>query len=119
MKFTISTRTALHICSAIDELNELGDMKATPPSASAQLLDAVNKVNRLENFDVSFVPGEVHADAVIEINDEVVIRFIKLYMKTARLVAPVVKAAVSMFSSISMLIQGDCDDLVTFIKRRK
>lgn len=117
MKFTISTRTALHICSAIDELNELGDVKATP--ASAQLLDAVNKVNRLENFDVSFVPGDVHADAVIEINDEVVIRFIKLYMKTARLVAPVVKAAVSMFSSISMLIQGDCDDLVTFIKRRK
>lgn len=119
MKFTISTRTALAICSAIDELNELGDMKAPPPAASAQLLDAVNKVNRLENFAVSFVPGEVHADAVIEINDEIVIRALSLYMKTARLVAPVVKAAVNMFASISTLIQGDCDDLVAFIKRRK
>lgn len=117
MKFTISTTTALHICSAIDELNELGDAKATP--ASAQLLNAVNKTNRLENFSVSFVPGDVHADAVVEINDEVVIRFIKLYMKTARLVAPVIKAAVVMVSSISALIQDDCDDLVTFIKRRK
>lgn len=117
MKFTVSTTTLLSICLAADELNELGDVKATP--ASAQLLDAVNKVNKLENFSVSFVPGDIHADAVIEINDEVVIRFIKLYMKTARLVAPVVKAAVSMFESISMLIQGDCDDLVAFIKRRK
>ena len=117
MKFTISTTTALRICSAIDEINELVDVKATP--ASAQLLDAVNKVNRLENFSASFAPGDVHADAVIEINDEVVIRFIKLYMKTARLVAPVVKATVNMFESISTLIQGDCDDLVSFIKRRK
>ena len=118
MKFIVSTLTVHHICSAIDELNELGDVKATP--ASAQLLDAVNTVNRLENFGVSFVqPDDFHADAVVEINDEVVIRFLKLYMKTARLVAPVVKAAVNMFSSISTLIQGDCDDLVNFIKRRK
>ena len=118
MKFIVSTLTVHHICSAIDEFNELGDVKATP--ASAQLLDAVNKVNRLENFSVSSVHhGDFHTDTVVEINDEVVIRFLKLYMKTARLVAPVVKAAVSLFSSISTLIQGDCDDLVNFIKRRK
>lgn len=92
-------------------------MKATP--ASAQLLITANKVNSFENFSVTFVPGDVHADAVVEINDEVVIRFIKLYMKTARLVSPVVKAAVGMLESISALIQNDSNDLVSFITRRK
>ena len=113
MKFTISRTTAAAITRAADEINLLADGSKT--DSAAGLLAMVRSVNQTENFAVTF-PGD---NVELEINDEVVIRFLSLYMKTARLVAPVVKAAVNMFSSISTLIQGDCDDLVAFIKRRK
>lgn len=113
MKFTIARTTVVAVTRAADEINFIAD--GTKTDSAAGLLAMVRSVNQTENFAVTF-PGD---SVELEINDEVVIRFIKLYMKTARLVAPVVKAAVSMFESISTLIQGDCDDLVTFIKKRK
>lgn len=113
MKFTIARTTLVVITTSVDEINALNGEETC---ASAGVLFAVaSELNALEHFSVT-MPGD---ELVVEVNDEVVLRMLSLYMKTARLVAPVIKSAVTMFSAISGLIQGDADDLVSFIKRRK
>lgn len=117
MRFTIDTRTVMHICSAVDEINKLNDAESMP--ASLQLLKTANKVNRLENFSVLFIPGELHTETVVEINDEVLLKYLALYVKTARLLAPLVTAAIGMWSAVQSLIKTDCEELTAFITKRK
>lgn len=112
MKFTIARTTLAVITTSVDEINALNGEETC---ASAGVLAIASELNALEHFSVT-LPGD---ELVVEVNDEVVLRMLSLYMKTARLVAPVIKSAVTMFSAISGLIQGDADDLVSFIKRRK
>ena len=112
MKFTISRTTALAVASAINEINALDGVKS---DASGKLLAQASKINQLENLSVSF-PDQ---DMQVEVNDEVVLRYLALYIKTYKLVAPLVTAAVGMWNAVQSLIKSDCDELVAFVLKRK
>ena len=112
MKFTITRTTALAVTSAINEINALDGVKS---DTSDKLLAQASKLNQLENFNVSF-PGQ---DMQLEINDEIVLRYLALYIKTYKLVYPIVVAAVGMWNAVQSLIESDCDELVAFVLKRK
>ena len=82
---------------------------------SKALLAQASKLNQLENFSVSF-PGQ---DMHLEVNDEIVLRYLALYVKTYKLVHPIVVAAVGMWNAVQSLIKSDCDELVAFVFKRK
>ena len=112
MKFTIPRTIALAVTSAINEINALDGVKS---DTSDKLLAQASKLNQLENFNVSF-PGQ---DIQLEINDEIVLRDLALYVKTYKLVLPIVTAAVGMWSAVQALIESDCEELVAFVLKRK
>ena len=112
MKFTIARSTALAVTSAINEINALDGVKS---DTSDKLLAQAGKLNQLENFNVSF-PGQ---DMQLEVNDEIVLRYLALYVKTCKLVHPIVVAAVGMWNAVQSLIKSDCDELVAFVLKRK
>lgn len=112
MKFTISLSTVLAVTSAVDELNTINGTKG---DAAAGLLKQAIDINQLENLSVSF-PGQ---DMQLEVNDEIVLRYLALYIKTYKLVAPLVTAAVGMWNAVQSLIESDCEELVAFALKRK
>ena len=112
MKFTIARSTVLAITSAVDELNAINGAKG---NSSGELLAQASKLNQLENFNVSF-PDQ---DMQVEVNDEIVLRYLALYVKTYKLVHPIVVAAVGMWNAVQSLIESDCDELVAFVLKRK
>ena len=112
MKFTIARSTVSVITFAIDELNAINGTKS---NAAAGLLKQTLDINQLENFSVSF-PDQ---DMQLEVNDEIVLRYLALYVKTYKLVHPIVVAAVGMWNAVQSLIKSDCDELVAFVLKRK
>ena len=112
MKFTISLATVLAVTSAVDELNAINGTKG---DAAAGLLKQAIDINQLENLSVSF-PGQ---DMQLEVNDEIVLRYLALYVKTYKLVYPIVTAVVGMWNAVQSLIESDCDELVAFVLKRK
>lgn len=112
MKFTISRTTALAVTSAINEVNALDGVKS---DASGKLLAQASKINQLENLSVSFPDQDIQ----LEVNDEIVLRYLALYVKTYKLVHPIVVAAVGMWNAVQSLIKTDCDELVAFVLKRK
>ena len=112
MKFTIARSTVSAVTSAVDELNAINGTKG---SAAAGLLKQTAKINQLENLSVSF-PNQ---DMQVEVNDEIVLRYLALYIKTYKLVYPIVVAAVGMWNAVQSLIKSDCDELVAFVLKRK
>ena len=112
MKFTIARSTVLVITSAVDELNAINGTKG---NANAGLLKQIAKINPLENLSVSFPDQDVQ----VEVNDEIVLRYLALYIKTYKLVYPIVVAAVGMWNAVQSLIESDCDELVAFVLKRK
>ena len=112
MKFTIARSTVSAVTSVIDDLNAVNGTKG---DASGKLLAQASKLNQLENLSVSF-PGQ---DIQLEVNDEIVLRYLALYIKTYKLVYPIVVAAVGMWNAVQALIKSDCDELVAFVLKRK
>lgn len=109
MKFIVTRSTALAVASAINEIN------GAKSNAFVGLLAQASKLNQLENFNVSFPDHDIQ----LEVNDEVVLRYLALYMKTYRLIAPMVTAVVGMWNAVQSLIETDCEELVAFITKRK
>lgn len=112
MKFIIARSTALAITSTVNEVNALGGKES---NASAALLQTASALNQLKNFEVSF-PGH---DIQLEVNDEIVLRYLALYIKTLKLVTPMVTAVIGMWNAVQGLIKTDCEELIAFIKARK
>ena len=112
MKFTIARSTVSAVTSAVDELNAINGTKS---DAAAGLLKQAIGINQLENLSVSF-PDQ---DMQVEVNDEIVLRYLALYIKTYKLVAPLVTAAIGMWNAVQSLIKSDCDELVAFVLKRK
>ena len=112
MKFIIARTTALAVTSAANEINALNGIKS---DASGKLLAQASKLNQLENFSVSFPDHDIQ----LEVNDEIVLRYLALYVKTFKLVAPLVTAAIGMWNAVQSLIETDCEELVAFILKRK
>lgn len=112
MKFTIARSTVLVITSAVNELNAINGTKG---SAATALLKQTAKINQLENFNVSFPDRDIQ----LEINDEIVLRYLALYVKTYKLVHPIVVAAVGMWNAVQSLIESDCEELIAFVLKRK
>ena len=112
MKFTIARAIVSAVTSAVDELNAINGTKG---DAAAGLLKQAIDINQLENLSVSF-PGQ---DMQLEVNDEIVLRYLALYVKTYKLVYPIVVAAVGMWNAMQSLIKSDCDELVAFVLKRK
>ena len=100
------------VTSAINEINALDGVKS---DASGKLLAQAGKLNQLENFNVSFPDRDIQ----LEVNDEIVLRYLALYVKTYKLVHPIVVAAVGMWNAVQSLIKSDCDELVAFVLKRK
>ena len=112
MKFIIARSTVLAVTSAVDELNATNGTKS---SVTAGLLAQAGKLDQLENFNVSFPDRDIQ----IGVNDEIVLRYLALYVKTYKLVHPIVVAAVGMWNAVQSLIKSDCDELVAFVLKRK
>ena len=112
MKFTISRSTVSAVTSAVDELNAINGTKG---HAAVALLKQTIKINQLENLSVSFPDQDIQ----LEVNDEIVLRYLALYIKTYKLVYPIVVAAVGMWNAVQSLIKSDCDELVAFVLKRK
>ena len=113
MKFTIARSTVSVITSAVDELNAINGTKGS--AAATALLKQTAKINQLENLSVSFPDQDIQ----LEVNDEIVLRYLALYIKTYKLVHPIVVAAVGMWNAVQSLIKSDCDELVAFVLKRK
>ena len=112
MKFTIARNTAQALFDAANEVEVLGGAK---PSHVLLSDEQLNEANVLANFSIEAKDGDI----TVEMNDEVLLKYLALYIKTARLIAPIVKAAVSMWDAVQGLIASDAADLVAFITKRK
>ena len=112
MKFTIARSTVQAIYTASNEITEStgGGRLYTLPSN-----EAINANDKLANVSIR---GE-EANLVVEVNDEIVLRYLALYIKTTQLMLPLVKAATSMWIAVQNIIKPDCEELVAFIKARK
>ena len=112
MKFTIARNTAQALFDAANEVEVLGGAK---PSHVLLSDEQLNEANVLANFSIEAKDGDI----TVEMNDEVLLKYLALYIKTARLIAPIVKAAVSMWDAVQGLIKDDCAELAAFITKRK
>lgn len=112
MKFTIARNTAQALFDAANEVEVLGGAK---PSHELLSDEQINASNVLANFTIHAEDGDI----TVEMNDEVLTKYLALYIKTARLIAPIVKAAVSMWDAVQSLIKDDAAELAAFITKRK
>ena len=113
MKFSIARTTATEICTAVNTCNAAAGSGATDYAIPSNEL--LNESDHLANISLRGEDEQI----VVEINDEVVLRYLALYIKTYKLVLPIVTAVVGMWSAVQSLIKSDCEELVAFIKARK
>lgn len=113
MKFTIARSTATEICTAVNTCNAAADSGATDYAIPSN--ESLNESDRLANISLRGEDEQI----VVEVNDEIVLRYLALYVKTYKLVLPIVTAVVGMWSAVQSLIKTDCEELVAFIKARK
>lgn len=102
MKFII-VRTTVEAVNATADAIEL--------DAHIPLLDNT----KFENFSTRVSDTEL----VIEVNDEIVLRYLALYAKTYKLIVPMVTAVIGMWNAVQSLIETDCEELIAFITKRK
>lgn len=102
MKFIIARAT-------VEAVNATAD--AIELDAHIPLLDNT----KFENFSARVTDTEL----IVEVNDEIVLRYLALYAKTVKLVTPLVTAAIGMWNAVQALIKDDCEDLVAFTLKRK
>ena len=114
MKFTIARSTVSAVTSAVDELNAINGTKSDAAAKLTKQAFDIN-INQLENLSVSFPDQDIQ----LEVNDEIVLRYLALYIKTYKLVYPIVTAAIGMWNAVQSLIKSDCDELVAFVLKRK
>ena len=113
MKFTIARSTATEICTAVNTCNAAAGSGATDYAIPSN--ESLNESDSSVNISLRGEDEQI----VVEINDEIVLRYLALYIKTYKLVAPLVTAAIGMWNAVQALIKSDCDELVAFIKARK
>ncbi len=113
MKFSIARTTATEICAAVNTCNAAAGSGATDYAIPSN--ESLNESDRLANISLRGEDEQI----VVEINDEIVLRYLALYVKTYKLVHPIVVAAVGMWNAVQSLIKTDCEELVAFIKARK
>ena len=113
MKFTIARSTATEICTAVNACNAAAGSGATDYAIPSNEL--LNEADRSANISLRGEDEQI----VVEINDEIVLRYLALYIKTYKLVYPIVVAAVGMWNAVQALIKSDCDELVAFVLKRK
>lgn len=112
MKFTIARSTAQALFNAANEVEILSGAK---PSHALLSDEQLNKANVLANFAVK-ADG---SDITVEMNDEVLLKYLALYVKTARLLAPLATAVIGMWNAVQSLIETDCEELIAFVTKRK
>lgn len=107
MKFVISTTTVNAINTKVkDEALALG--------ASADLvnqLTGMNEVTHLKNIRVE----QVNGDWEYEVNDEAMFKVLRMYIRVARFVAPLISSIVGMVSSL----KDDSEELDAFFNEAK
>lgn len=113
MKFTIARSTATEICTAVNACNAAAGSGATDYAIPSN--ESLNESDRLANISLRGEDEQI----VVEINDEIVLRYLALYIKTFKLVTPIVTAVVGMWNAVQSLIKTDCEELIAFIKARK
>ena len=113
MKFTIARSTATEICTALNTCNAAAGSGATDYAIPSNEL--LNEADRSANISLRGEDEQI----IVEVNDEIVLRYLALYTKTYKLVHPVVDAAVSMWNAVQSLIKSDYEELVAFITARK
>lgn len=113
MKFTIARSTATEICAAVNTCNAAAGSGATDYAIPSN--ESLNESDRLANISLRGEDEQI----VVEINDEVVLRYLALYIKTYKLALPIVTAVVGMWNAVQALIKSDCEELVAFITKRK
>ncbi len=112
MKFTIARSTVQAIYTASNEITlstGAGRMYVLPSN------EAIDANDKLANVSIR----SEEANLVVEVNDEIVLRYLALYIKTTQLMLPLVKAAVSMWTAVQNIIKPDCEEFVAFITKRK
>ena len=113
MKFTIARSTATEICIAANACNAAAGSGATDYAIPSN--ESLNESDCLANISLRGEDEQI----VVEVNDEIVLRYLALYIKTYKLVAPLVTAAIGMWNAVQSLIKSDCDELVAFVLKRK
>ncbi|PTT42809.1 hypothetical protein DBR23_02700 [Acidovorax sp. HMWF018] len=112
MKFIIARNTVQAVYAASNEIvasTGEGQQRTLPSN------EVINAKDTLANVSMRGVEDNI----VIEVNDEIVLRYLALYVKTTRLMLPLVKAATGMWNAVQALIKNDCEDLVAFVLKRK
>ncbi len=108
MKFSIARTTVTQVFNGLNECEGLNELNVPSDELLAH-------TDRLANISIR---GE-NEQIVVEVNDEIVLRYLALYVKTYKLVMPIVTAVVGMWGAVQSLIKADCEELVAFIKARK
>lgn len=111
MKFIIAKSTVLAGNKENDTINAAIASAFGLPAPHKHTDGIVELENEFENFSVTLIDGNYE----FEMNDECVLKFMRLYAKAAKLVMPLVKAIVGMLEDF----KADADEIAEFIGKRK
>lgn len=106
MKFSISKVTALSIHLKTIEFNTLLGNEVDAQFDESLLLDDTHA-----NHSIKLIDGEY----VLEVNDEALFKYMALYLKIARIVAPFIKPAMALFATL----KDDVRDIERFFLQLK
>lgn len=107
MRFIISNTTATAInLQAADIFVECGMDKDTAIAATT-----MSEVTEFKNFSVTFQDDNV----VYEINDEVLLKYMRMYARIAKIVIPFIEPVKHLFATI----KKDMDGIQSFMAERK
>ena len=107
MRFIISSATATAInLQVADVLVECGLDKDTATTATT-----MSEVTEFKNFSVTFQDDNV----VYEINDELLLKYMRMYARVAKIIVPFIEPVKRLLSSI----KEDMDGIQSFMAERK
>ena len=106
MQIIISAATALSISNAAtDAINEIFN----ETTKHGDMNDLIN------NDYVNFTSNVINDNVVVEINDELFFKYMNMYVRIAKIVAPFIKPIMSLLGSI----KTDLKDIERFMNTKK
>lgn len=107
MRFIIANTTALAVNSQFADILVEGGLSAEDAVAATTM----QEVTEFKNFSIT----QQGDDWVYEIDDQVLLKYMRMYVRVAKIVVPFIEPVKRLISSI----KKDMDDIQAFVAERK
>jgi len=107
MRFIIANTTATAINNQVADILVEGGLNAEDAVAAT----TIQEVTEFKNFSIT----QQGDDWVYEIDDQVLLKYMQMYVRIAKIVVPFIEPVKRLFSTI----KEDMDDIQAFIAQRK